>query len=161
MRNDQKKYRSKMQNMQLRRVPTMPRLVASCLLLSSLAVASCGTLGAHYLTHEFMGLDFNSKGLSSEIRNLARHAQAGDKQAQFELGFLFEEGRGVARDLHKAKALYLMAATTNKGQVWVYSPSARGAGRGRVMQIDGGKQQPGLPEAKARLEALANIDGEN
>ena len=139
----------------------MPRLVASCLLLSSSAVASCGTLGAHYLTHEFMGLDFNSKGLSLEIRNLARHAQAGDKQAQLELGILFEEGRGIARDLQKAKTLYLMAATPNSGQIWIYSPSGGGAGRGRVMQIDGGKQQPGLPEAKVRLEALANIDGEN
>ncbi len=88
------------------------------------------------------------------LQSLARRAQAGDKQAQLELGIRFEEGRGVERDLKKAKKLYGKAASDSGGTIWVYSPPVGNGTSGRVIPVNTGAKQSGLAEAKRRLEAL-------
>jgi hypothetical protein len=84
---------------------------------------------------------------------LANMARAGSKQARLELGIRFEEGRGLARDLKRARSLYRQAATSSGGQVPVYSPAV-GNSPGRVIMINTGPVVPGLPEAAQRLRAL-------
>lgn len=44
-------------------------------------------------------------------KELEPKAAAGDTDAEFELGVLYEEGRGVPQDLTKARELYLKAAS--------------------------------------------------
>jgi len=84
---------------------------------------------------------------------LARRAQLGDKQAQLELGLRFEEGRGVARNLDNARALYSRAATTTGGDIAVYVPGV-GDSPGRVTWVNTGPVMPGLSAARERLNAL-------
>ena len=88
------------------------------------------------------------------LKVLARRAQAGVKAAQLELGIRFEEGRGVERDLGKARALYRLAASTSGGQIWIYSPPVGNGSSGRVIPVNTGPKQVGLAEAKRRLEAV-------
>jgi len=118
----------------------------------------------------YMGIDLGAGGGSAgdafqsratsagvgqaEIGSLARRAQAGDKQAQLELGIRFEEGRGVARDLNKARKLYAKAATGSGGTIWVYSPPVGNGTKGRVIPVNSGPKQVGLAEAKRRLEGV-------
>lgn len=93
------------------------------------------------------------KKTDTPLSTLARLASGGDKHAQLELGIRFEEGRGVERDLKKAKKLYGKAASGSGGQIWVYSPPV-GNSPGRVIPLDTGPKQFGLAEAKRRLERL-------
>lgn len=101
----------------------------------------------------YMGISLLRHGALSEIQILAERAQGGDKQAQLDLGIAFEEGRGISRDLHKARALYRLAGS-DSGQLWVYSPSPGNGAPSRVESIDIGPRQSGLPEAKARLARI-------
>lgn len=89
------------------------------------------------------------------LPQLASAAQGGNKEAQLELGIRFEEGRGVARDLGKAKKLYAKAASDSGGPIWVYSPAVGNGTKGRVIAVNTGPKRSGLVEAKKRL---ANIN---
>lgn len=124
----------------------------------ALCLASCGTLVQRYVVREYMGISFDSKEISTEVRHLALRAQAGDKQAQLELGIRFEEGRGVERDVAKARDMYRLAASDSGGPVWVYVPPTVKGQRGRVMPVAGGRKASGLAEAKARLDALEQVE---
>lgn len=93
-------------------------------------------------------------------RNWPR-ARAGDKTAQLELGIIFEEGRGVVRDIEKAESLYRQAASDSSGRIWVYTPSPGDGTGGHVVQVDHGARTAGMPEAKLRLERLTRISAEN
>ena len=88
-----------------------------------------------------------------ELGRLAQRANTGDKHAQLELGIRFEEGRGVERDLKKARKLYGKAASDSGGTIWVYSPPV-GNSPGRVIPLNTGPKFNGLTEAKKRLIAL-------
>ncbi len=88
------------------------------------------------------------------LPDLARMAQGGSKLAQLELGIRFEEGRGVAQDLSKAKELYAKAASASGGTIWVYSPPVGNGTKGRVIPVNAGPKLAGLVEAKRRLERV-------
>lgn len=88
------------------------------------------------------------------VQALAQRAQAGDKQAQLDLGIRFEEGDGVPQDWGRAVKLYRQAASDSGGTMWVYMPSPGNGAKGLVQPVDRGPQQAGLDEAKFRLSAL-------
>jgi len=67
-------------------------------------------------------LAFKRSYADMPLSQLASEAQRGSKQAQLELGIRFEEGRGVALDMGKARKLYAQAASDSGGTIWVYSP---------------------------------------
>ena len=129
----------------LRRAPVL------CALLPALMLAGCAA------PSRYMGIDIASTSADVEradLQSLASRAQSGDKQAQLELGIRFEEGRGVTRDLKKARKLYAKAATSSGGTIWVYSPPVGNGTSGRVIPVNAGPRQHGLAEAKRRLEGL-------
>ncbi len=82
-----------------------------------------------------------------ELGSLAQRASTGDKHAQLELGIRFEEGRGVERDLKKARKLYGKAASDSGGTIWVYSPPV-GNSPGRVIPLNTDPKFNGLTEIK-------------
>jgi hypothetical protein len=85
---------------------------------------------------------------------LAKKAQAGDRQAQLELGVRFEEGRGVKRDLIKACKLYARAASSSGGTIWVYSPPVGNGTIGRVIQVNAGEKHSGILRSSKQISDL-------
>jgi len=83
---------------------------------------------------------------------LAGLAWAGNKPAALELGIRFEEGRGLARDVEKARKLYRIAALSTGGLSWIYSPGV-GDAPGQLLPLYA-PDDPGLAEAIKRLAAL-------
>lgn len=81
-------------------------------------------------------------------------AEGGDKAAALELGRRYEAGRDVPRDLARAARLYRQAAQFTSGTTYVYSPPVGKNGRGTVIPVRTGTDQPGLAEAKYRLALL-------
>ncbi len=103
----------------------------------------------------FAGIPFYSASYPPEVRALAERAAAGDKVAQLELGIRYEEGRGVPVSRRRAERLYRMAAShSGGGRDLEFFRPMRPGGRAYVMPVEGGRFVPGLPEARARLEAL-------
>lgn len=92
---------------------------------------------------------------TSMLSDVSVAARAGDKRAQLELGKWYEEGHGVARDLHRAKKLYRAAASDTPDKTWIFVPQA-GSTPGAVMAVTPGTRAAGLIEAQARLCALAS-----
>jgi TPR repeat protein len=120
---------------------------AAALLLGALpGVAACAPSA-------YAGIPFAAGAADPDLQALAGRAQSGDKRAQLELGIRYEEGRGVPRDLARARKLYVRAATDEGGIIHVYSPRVGKSG-GRVIPLNLGPRRPGLAEAKARLEQL-------
>jgi hypothetical protein len=115
--------------------------------LASLALAACAAPSS------YMGISFAPGAAAGDLQDLARRAQAGDKQAQLDLGIAYEEGRGVAVDLKRAERLYRMAATTSGGTLYVYQPPVKKGGRGGAVPVNMGPVVLGLEAAKARLAA--------
>jgi hypothetical protein len=113
-----------------------------------LALAACSA------PSRYMGIGFAPGTASQNLQALAQRAQTGDKHAQLALGIAFEEGRGVAVDMKKARKLYRLASTTSGGTLWVYVPSTRKGQAGHVMPVNMGPVQSGLAEAKLRLAGL-------
>jgi len=106
------------------------------------------------ISSEYAGIPLGPRAAAPELRQLAQRARTGDKQAQLALGIRFEEGNGVAQDRDRAIALYRQASSNSGGTIWVYSPAVGNGTRGRIIPIDRGPAQVGLPEAKARLLLL-------
>ena len=131
-----------------------PRLAAA------LVLGATGLAGGCAASPSYMGLNLAAPELPTELRDLARRAQAGDKQAQLDLGIAFEEGRGVARDLGMARRLYAQAASDSGGTVWVYAPSPGGGAPAHVVSVDRGPKQAGMVAAKTRLQLLGDMSGE-
>jgi len=113
-------------------------------LFSSMACASS----------DYMGLSMAPGAALPEVQALARRAQAGDKQAQLDLGIRFEEGKGVQQDKKRAMRLYRKAAQTSGGTMWVYMPSPGNGAPARVIPVARGSRQAGLEEAKQRMSDL-------
>jgi len=93
--------------------------------------------------------------LSTE--DVACWAARGDKSMLLELAKRLETGDGIAQDVERAEDLYISAAATKLGTIYVYSPGV-GKSPGRVMPIRTGPDVPGLPEAAYR-RALMHIEG--
>ncbi len=87
------------------------------------------------------------------LRELARAARTGDKQAQLQLGILLEESSGPRQDWPTALYLYREASRSRGGTLWIYTPNVGSKG-GQVMPYDTGPAEPGLPEAQRRYRAL-------
>lgn len=117
-------------------------------LSATLALAACAAPSS------YMGISFAPGLAASDLQDLARRAQAGDKQAQLDLGIAYEEGRGVAVDIRKARKLYQLAGSDSGGAIWLYSPSVGNGTRGRVVSVNSRSKQSGLVEAKIRMERL-------
>ena len=99
----------------------------------------------------YMGISLKPGTADAAIQQQARHAMAGDKQAQLDVGIRFEEGAGVARDITAAKKLYRQAASDSGGTIWVYTPPVGNGTSGRVIPVQSGAKQYGLSEAGRRL----------
>jgi hypothetical protein len=122
------------------------RLGMMCAALLALAACSAPS--------RYMGIGFAPGAASQNLQALAQRAQTGDKHAQLALGIAFEEGRGVAVDMKKARKLYRLASTNSGGTLWVYVPSTRKGQAGHVMPVNMGPIKSGLAEAKLRLAGL-------
>jgi hypothetical protein len=101
----------------------------------------------------FQGIPFAGSA-DPALSALASRAAGGDRRALLELGIRFEEGRGVPMDWDRAAELYRRAAATTGGTTMVYVPPVRRGASGTVMPINTGPVVHGLPEARARLDAL-------
>ena len=112
------------------------------ILIAMLTVSAC--------SGRYLGIDRTH--LDPSARTWYDRAQAGDKQAQYELGLRFARGDGVPRDCERARKLFRQAATNSGGTLWVYSPPVTKGGQGRVIPVDRGPVQPGLPAAQQALE---------
>ncbi|MBA3666125.1 MAG: SEL1-like repeat protein [Sphingomonas sp.] len=85
-----------------------------------------------------------------QLQLLAKQAiRYQDKQAQLALGIRYEYGRGVPLNWKYAAQLYLVAAKSSGGGNF-----SMGAG-GKLSHEVGPPRRKGLPEAKARYEALS------
>jgi hypothetical protein len=98
-----------------------------------------------------MGISFAPGAVASNLQDLAWRAQAGDKQAQLDLGIAYEEGFGVPVDLKRAEGLYRMASLDSGGTIYVYQPPVRKGGRSGMVPVDTGPIVKGLGAAKVRL----------
>ena len=126
-----------------------------CIVLVGLLATACAPRS------QYMGLDLRpSSNIASDVRALAQKAQAGDKQAQYELGRWFEASTD-ADGLKKAIKLYRQAANDSGGPLWVYTPSPGGGAPGRVIQVEVGSRSEGLSEARTRLDLLQAKEREN
>jgi len=112
-----------------------------------------GTLGA-CASGEYVGIPLRSGTASAELQALAQRARAGDKEAQFLLGERFEEGRGLPRNIGRARKLYAAAARDTSGTILVYAPATGSSTTGQLMPITQGAPQPGLEIAKRKVAAL-------
>ena len=133
----------------MRRRPASPLVFAAIsTLYAALALSACAA------PSRYMGIDITAAAPDRALADLASRAQAGNKQAQLELGIAYEEGRGVPRDLRRAAALYRLASADSGGARWVWVPGVGGQ-PGRVQNLGGGQRQRGLAEARTRLRLLA------
>jgi hypothetical protein len=107
-------------------------------------------------SNSYMGINVGPNAPASSITELARLAQAGEKQAQLELGISYDKGRGVARDLLRAEQLYALAAEDSHQTTWVYM-AAPGGSRGRLRRR-ARVIADGLPDAAVRLGRLRNLN---
>lgn len=104
-------------------------------------------------TNRYAGVSLIPGAADPQLQALAQRARAGDKQAQLELGIRYEEGRGVPVDLGRAAHFYRLAARDTGGPIYTYVPRV-GRQAGRVVVVNAGPREPGLAEARARLERL-------
>jgi TPR repeat protein len=125
--------------------------VAAMRLLLGAAIV-IGTSGC--ATNSYMGISLTPGAADASLQSLAARAQAGDKQAQLDLGIAYEEGRGVVADRNKARKLYRLASADSGGTAWVYTPPVGNGTSGRVMPVHMGVRQKGLAKARRRLDAL-------
>jgi TPR repeat protein len=117
-------------------------------LLASLALGACAAPSS------YMGISFAPGAAASNLQELARRAQTGDKQAQLDLGVAYEEGRGVAVDVKRAEGLYRMAACDSSGRIWIYVPANGKHSTGKVVPDYLRPDRAGLPKARIRLLKL-------
>lgn len=131
--------------------------IAACM-LSSMPLLTGGCA-----TDSYAGVPLTAGAADAELQALAMRAQGGDKQAQLELGIRYEEGRGVPRDLERARSLYFEAATRpSRQRVAAYIPTPGGIVSSHVRTFPAGREYSGLEEALLRwhrLMASSEIDG--
>jgi uncharacterized protein len=91
---------------------------------------------------------------ASSVTDLACWAGKGDKQAQFALGQRYETGQGVPISLKRARSLYAAAASATPSTIYVYSPPVGKESYGRVIPMNTGAGQAGLPKAAVALSRV-------
>lgn len=105
-------------------------------------------------SNSYMGISLVPGAADPIVQSLAARAQSGDKQAQYRLGLLYEEGATVPLDILQAKKLYRSAASNSGGMLWVWSPAV-GNTPGRTIAVNGGPPIVGLHEAREKLAGFA------
>lgn len=142
--------RSRAQSAEMpRRYPPGVARLAMPLLGAALCLSTASCVADRYA-----GIDLRPGAAPAEVQELAFRGQSGDKQAQLDLGILFEEGRGVARDFKQARSLYQKAAADSGGTLWIYTPPVGNGTSGQVISVNRGHKQKGLAEARRRLKAV-------
>lgn len=126
-------------------------VAAFTLLCTASLIAGCAA-------SSYAGIPFAAGTADPELQTLAMRAQAGGKHAQLELGIRYEEGRGVPINLRRAERLYRMAASEDRGPIYVYSPPVGSNGRGQIVPVNTGSRQAGLDAARIRLRRLLHDD---
>lgn len=116
----------------------------SAIVVVALTITAC--------SDRYLGIDRAS--LDPAAQAWLDRAEAGNKQAQFELGVRYARGEGVLQDCPTARKLLRQASKQTGGKIWVYSPPVTEGGTGRVIAIDQGPVQPGLQTAQQELRAL-------
>ena len=127
--------------------PVRGPISALLLLCASVAQAACARTS-------YAGISFAPGAADPQLQALARRAQAGEKQAQLELGVRYEEGRGLPIDVARALRLYRLAASPSVGTIYVHAPGT-GSREGGLISVRRGIPQAGLREAADRLRALS------
>lgn len=97
-----------------------------------------------------IGTSLSEGATNTTIQALTAKAESGDKQAQFDLGVVYEQGNGVKRNLEKARQLYVMASLDSGGPIWNYIP-ANGNAASRMEKITGRPFVRGLELARNKL----------
>jgi TPR repeat protein len=118
-------------------------------------VSTAALLLAACTTQSYMGISLVPGQASAEVQELAQRAQAGDKQAQLDLGIRYEEGNGVPRRVDYARRLYKAAAQTSGGTQLLYLPAGPDTSASAT-PVYLGPIRPGIAEAKQRLSNLLN-----
>ncbi len=138
----------------MRCIFSKPHAIIACF-ASALLLAGCSQ-------SEYYGINLKpvAEIQPTKIQSLASRAKSGDKEAQLELGILFETGRnGLNKDLEKAKALYEEAARDINLTQTNFIPNRDSV---QAVRVSTGKVLHGLDEARRRLNWLdspmENID---
>jgi TPR repeat protein len=125
-----------------------PKGARALLLAGALAAAGCAAPSS------YAGISLKPGAAEPALQALALRAQAGDKQAQLDLGIRYEQGNGVRPSREHAIRLYSKAARASGGVTYVYNPPVAKGQLGALHRIDGGVVRSGLPEAARRLARL-------
>ena len=120
------------------------------------AVLAGLTLGGCAAPSSYMGISFAPGAAARDIQQRARRAQAGDKQAQLDLGIRLEEGIGIASDPNGALILYKAAASDSGGTKLLYIPASRNAPAMTVPFYNGPRKR-GIPAAAEEANRLERI----
>jgi hypothetical protein len=120
----------------------------------AITIAAALSLTACAARNSYMGIPLAPGTAPTDLQALASRAKDGDKQSQLDLGIRFEEGKGLAVDLKRARALYQLAAAESGGTQWVYVPPSKDGGRGQNIPVIGGPKRSGSFEAKIRLASI-------
>lgn len=119
---------------------------------AALPLAACAN-------RSYMGIALTPGRAAPDLQNLALRARSGDKQAQFDLGMRFEEGKGVIVNRSRAIRLYRQSAT-DTGPLWVYSPGYGATSKGMVVSLDYQKKKDCLKSSLERLKIFKDADHE-
>ncbi|MGE6694802.1 MULTISPECIES: tetratricopeptide repeat protein [Sphingobium] len=112
---------------------------------------------ALYLTLTVASSDMTQTLPDWSIKNrgdLEKAAREGKKTAQLELGRRYEKGIGVTKDTCKALKWYKKAAEDSIDRNFVYSGPVGSERHGRAIEVGMPQFQPGLLEAKNKLNLL-------
>lgn len=124
----------------------------------TLAVLGAGLLFAACANQSYMGIPLLPGKAPADVQELARKAQSGDKHAQLDLGIRYEEAKGLARNIVKARQLYELAARPTKNVIFIYIPPVRKGDPGAVLPVGSEFKQQGLADAHARLSRLKDAN---
>src|SRR5690606_7329583 len=94
---------------------------------------------------------------------ISRHrcwADSGDQVSQYLLGFAYEHGIGVERNVEQALRYYKRAAAPRANRTYVYSPAVGHESHGRVIPVTTGPNLPGLGAAQKAVERLERGGGQ-
>ena len=123
-----------------------------------LALSIAGIILTSCTPKRYMGISLEEGAAPAAIQALGQRARGGNKEAQLELGVLFEDGIGLEQNLTRAKYLYRRASKDTKHSVWVYMPAAGYKGRGGVVKSRFVVQRR-VSEAEYRLRNIDNKFG--
>ena len=82
-----------------------------------------------------------------QVLDLQKQARAGDAGAQYLLGFMYDEGQGVAKDPQEAIKWYTQAAKQGHSDAQLTLGFMYAEGRGVAKDLHAGRSSPLFPSA--------------